>query len=185
MFEDINALIYCEGKLERCKAEHEMMKAVNEYYRTHGTIIGCPAVSEEKAAELDEDMRRRYPMHNQPYMPYALKNNAAEIRRLKVQLGITSEKHDEKRIDEKIIEASDISAKEDIFLRVDAFKDEPWYDDVALFTRIGVCKTKAENAPEVCKALNQLGYSVRLKTKDGELYVLPQQEKKAKEPDAR
>ena len=84
MFEDVNALTYYQGKLERCKAEHEMMKAVNEYYRLHGTIIGCPAVSEEKAIELDEDMRRRYPMHNQPYMPYALKNNAAEIRRLKV-----------------------------------------------------------------------------------------------------
>ena len=85
----------------------------------------------------------------------------------------------------EILETSDASAKEDIFLRVDAFKDEPWYDDVTLFTRIGVCKTKAENAPEVCKALNKLGYSVRLKAKDGELYVLPQKEKKAKEPEAR
>ena len=82
MFEDINALTYYEGKLERCKAEHEMMKAVNEYYRTHGTIIGCPAVSEEKAAELDEDMRRRYPMHKQPFMPNILRNKLAEIRRV-------------------------------------------------------------------------------------------------------
>ena len=30
MFEDINALTYYQGKLERCKAEHERMKAVNE-----------------------------------------------------------------------------------------------------------------------------------------------------------
>ncbi len=174
-----------QARLEICERNQEQMKAINNYYREHGTIIGYPDLSVEEAEQLNEDMRRRYPMHNQPYMPYALKNNAAEIRRLKVQLGISSEKHDEKWRDGKIIEASDISAKEDIFLRVDAFKDEPWYDDVALFTRIGVCKTKAENAPEVCKALNQLGYSVRLKTKDGELYILPQQEKKAKEPDAR
>ena len=85
----------------------------------------------------------------------------------------------------EILETSDTSAKEDIFLRVDAFKDEPWYDDVTLFTRIGVCKTKAENAPEVCKALGQLGYSVRLKTRNGELYVLPTKDKKPKETEAR
>ena len=25
---------------------------------------------------------------------------------------------------------------EDIFLRADSFKDEPWYDDLVLYTRI-------------------------------------------------
>lgn len=78
-----------------------------------------------------------------------------------------------------------VSAKEDIFLRVDAFKDEPWYDAVSLFTRIGVCKPKVEHAPDVYKALKQLGYSVRLKTKGGELYVLPAKDKKPKETEAR
>ena len=78
-----------------------------------------------------------------------------------------------------------VSMKEDMFLRVDAFKDEPWYNDVALFTRIGVCKTKVEHAPDVYKALKQLGYSVRLKTKDGELYILPAKDKKPKETEAR
>ena len=78
-----------------------------------------------------------------------------------------------------------VSMKEDMFLRVDAFKDEPWYNDVALFTRIGVCKTKVEHAPDVYKALKQLGYSVGLKTKDGELYILPAKDKKPKETEAR
>lgn len=78
-----------------------------------------------------------------------------------------------------------VSAKEDIFLRADAFKDEPWYDAVSLFTRIGVCKSKSEHAPEVCKALKQLGYSVRLKTKEGDLYVFPAKDKKPKETDSR
>jgi hypothetical protein len=82
MFEDKDALVYYESKLERCKAEHEMMKAVNEYYRKNGTVIGCPAVSKEKAAELDEDIRRRYPIHTQPYMPSALRNKLAEIHRI-------------------------------------------------------------------------------------------------------
>ena len=75
--------------------------------------------------------------------------------------------------------------KEDIFLRTDAFKNEAWYGDVILFARIGVCKPKVEHAPEVCKALKQLGYSVRLKTKDGELYILPVKDKKPKETEAR
>ena len=96
MFEDVNALTYYQGKLERCKAEHEMMKAVNEYYRTHGTIIGCPAVSEEKAAELDEDIRRRYPIHKQPYMPSALRSKLNEIRRWEKSLNGGYKKNDER-----------------------------------------------------------------------------------------
>ena len=75
--------------------------------------------------------------------------------------------------------------KEDLFLRVENFKNEPWYGDLVLYSRIGVCKTKPEYAPEVCKALNRLGYSVRLKAKDGELYVLPAKDKKPKEMEAR
>ena len=77
------------------------------------------------------------------------------------------------------------SGNRDIFMRVENFEDKPWYDSIVLFTRIGVCKIKPEYAPEVCKALKQLGYSVRLKTKDGELYVLPAKDKKPKETEAR
>ena len=101
MFEDINALVYYEGKLERCKAEHEMMKAVNEYYRTHGTIIGCPAVSEEKAAELDEDMRRRYPIHTHPFMTYTLRHTWAEIRRIEKTIDCDIKGNDRKRNNER------------------------------------------------------------------------------------
>lgn len=75
--------------------------------------------------------------------------------------------------------------KEDLFMRVENFKNELWYGDLVLYSRIGVCKTKPECAPEVCKALKQLGYSVRLKAKDGELYVLPAKDKKPKEMEAR
>ena len=75
--------------------------------------------------------------------------------------------------------------REDLFMRVENFKNEPWYGDLVLYSRIGVCKTKPECAPEVCKALKQLGYSVQLKAKDGELYVLPAQNKKPKEMEVR
>lgn len=75
---------------------------------------------------------------------------------------------------------------EDIFLRVDSFKNEPWYDDFVLYTRIGVCKPKTENCKAVCRALRQLGYGVTLKLRDGDLYVMPfGKNKKPKETEAR
>ena len=77
-------------------------------------------------------------------------------------------------------------AKEDIFLRTDSFKDKPWYGDIALYTRIGVCKPKPIYAKEVCRALRQLGYGVTLKFKGGDLYVTPYgKNKKPKETEAR
>ncbi len=86
-----------QARLEICEREQAQMKAVNTYYREHGTVIGCPDLSEEQANMLDEDVRRRYPMHNQPYMPYVLKNNASEIRRLKAQLDGRSPKNNNER----------------------------------------------------------------------------------------
>lgn len=86
-----------EARLEVCERDQAQMKAINAYYREHGTIIGYPDLSEEQAEALNEDMRRRYPMHKQPYMPYTLKNNAAEIRRLKAQLDGRSEKKSNER----------------------------------------------------------------------------------------
>ncbi len=101
MLGDMNALICYEDRLERCKSEHEMMKAVNEYYRKHGTIIGCPVVSEEKAAEFDEDMRHRYPMHTQPFMPSAIRNKLAEIRRIEKTIDRDIKGNDRKRNNER------------------------------------------------------------------------------------
>lgn len=75
---------------------------------------------------------------------------------------------------------------EDIFLRADSFKDEPWYDDLVLYTRIGVCKPKPVYAKDLCKALRQLGYDVTLKFNGGDLYVTPcGKNKKSKETEAR
>ena len=89
------------------------------------------------------------------------------------------------REDPQALEKIQTEMKEDIFMRVENFKDRSWYDNIALFTRIGVCKVKVEHAPEICEALEQLGYSVRLKTRNGELYVLPTKDKKPKETEAR
>ena len=86
-----------QARLEVCERDQEQMKAINAYYREHGTVIGYHDLSAEQTEELNEDMRRRYPMHNQPYMPYTLKNNAADIRRLKAQLDGRSVKHNDEK----------------------------------------------------------------------------------------
>ena len=116
-----------------------------------------------------------FPKGFQQYLEYCLKNNvtAAQMR----------ENFDYDGVD--LLTLYRAEGKEDMFLRVDAFKDKPWYGDVVLFTRIGTCKPKAEHVPEVCKALRQLGYAVRLKAKEGELYVFPAKDKKPKETEAR
>lgn len=116
-----------------------------------------------------------FPNGFQQYLEYCLKNN--------VTVAQMRENFDYDGVD--LLTLYRAEGKEDMFLRVDAFKDKPWYGDVVLFTRIGVCKTKVEHAPDVYKALKQLGYSVRLKTKDGELYILPAKDKKPKETEAR
>ena len=81
--EDPHAIEKLTEKLSECERLQDTMKEVNAYYRKNGTIIGCPRLSEKQADALDESMRRRYPIHTQPYPPYALTNNNAEIRRLK------------------------------------------------------------------------------------------------------
>jgi len=81
--EDPRAIEKLTEKLSECERLQDTMKEVNAYYRKNGTIIGCPCLSEKQAEALDESMRRRYPIHTQPYPPYALTNNNAEIRRLK------------------------------------------------------------------------------------------------------
>ena len=84
--EDPNAIEKLKEKLAECERLQDTMKEVNAYYRKNGTINGCPCLNEKQAAALDESMRRRYPVHTQPYPPYALTNNNAEIRRLKKRI---------------------------------------------------------------------------------------------------
>lgn len=84
--EDPNAIEKLTEKLEECERFQDTMKEVNAYYRKNGTIVGCPCLNEKQADILDESMRRRYPMHTQPYPSYALTNNSAEIRRIKKRI---------------------------------------------------------------------------------------------------
>lgn len=84
--EDPNAIEKLNLKLGECERLQDKMKEVNAYYRKYGKIESCPALTTEEGLSLAEDMRRRYPIHTQPYPQYALTNNNAEIRRLKKRI---------------------------------------------------------------------------------------------------
>lgn len=75
--------------------------------------------------------------------------------------------------------------KEDIFLRVDYFRDKPWYNELQIYTSIGVCKTTPEYALDMRKALKRLGYSTEFLIKDGEIYICPMHRKNPRETEVR
>lgn len=62
---------------------------------------------------------------------------------------------------------------EDIFLRAEVFEDEKWYDELLIYTHIGVCKPEKEDAEAVRKALKMLGYETEESVYSGEVYLKP------------
>lgn len=84
--DDPQAIEKLTGKLEACQEQQTYMKAVNAYYRKHGTTKGCPGVSDEKAAKLDARVEAGYSWEKVPYRSYELSGNNAEIRRLKQRI---------------------------------------------------------------------------------------------------
>ncbi len=72
--------------------------------------------------------------------------------------------------------------REDIFFRVDNFKDKEWYGHFQVYLHIGVCQTTPEYALEMRKALKVMGFSTRATERDGKMYLVPQKEKPPQEP---
>ena len=62
------------------------MNKVNVYYKKNGTCVGCEGVSDELAAKLDKRVQEAYSWERQPFPPYRLTNNNAEIRRIKKRI---------------------------------------------------------------------------------------------------
>lgn len=83
--DDPNAVQKLQEKLSSLEQSQDTMKAANAYYRKHKTLDGCPVLSAEQIQKLTGDMKKRWYGREatQPFEPYALQNNNAEIRRLK------------------------------------------------------------------------------------------------------
>lgn len=78
---DPEALKALKCKLEMLQECQEEMKAVNAYWRKHGSLEGYGNLTEEQVKEINEDMERFHLL--QPYPSYHLQNNNAKIRQVK------------------------------------------------------------------------------------------------------
>lgn len=81
--DDALAIEKLQNKLAELEDLQAKMKARNAYYRKHKTMKGCEGISDEKATELDAEIKASYSWEQQPYPAWKLTNNNAEIRRTK------------------------------------------------------------------------------------------------------
>ena len=73
--DDENAVQKLRSKLASRERQQERMKAVNAFYRKHGTLDGCPALTPEEAEALKAAMARSWRASPKPYESYELTNN--------------------------------------------------------------------------------------------------------------
>lgn len=88
------ALEKLQARLDYLTAEQARMKRVNAWYRDHGTALGCPSLSASDALKIDdalvEDIARGCKT-SVPFEPWTLRNNAANISRLRSRLNNVTE----------------------------------------------------------------------------------------------
>ena len=84
--DDPQAIPKLQKKLDNLEKAQETMKAVNAYYRKHGTLDGCPHLSPENIENLKADMASGWHYENKPFQSWELSNNNAEIRRVRQRI---------------------------------------------------------------------------------------------------
>ena len=84
--DDPQAIPKLQKKLDGLEKAQETMKAVNAYYRKHGTLDGCPHLSPENIENLKADMASGWHYENKPFQSWELSNNNAEIRRVRQRI---------------------------------------------------------------------------------------------------
>ena len=77
---DVGSIPSLEKRLEERMELQGTMKAANAYYRSHGTLEGCPCLPREHVRMLEADMAAGYHMEDQPFTEFQILDNDAEIR---------------------------------------------------------------------------------------------------------
>ncbi|WP_368378242.1 LPD25 domain-containing protein [[Clostridium] symbiosum] len=84
--DDPQAIPKLQKKLDGLVKAQETMKAVNAYYRKHGTLDGCPHLSPENLEKLKAAMVSGWHYEKKPFQSWELSNNNAEIRRIRQRI---------------------------------------------------------------------------------------------------
>lgn len=87
---EADAVERLQKKLDALEAQRERMKTVNQFFRKHGTLEGCPALSDVEREKLASDMAAGWHLGKDPYASFTLSNMGAEIRRLKDRVSAIS-----------------------------------------------------------------------------------------------
>lgn len=77
---DERAIDKLQDKLDGLKAQQELMKSVNAYYRKHKTLDGCEDLTPEQIEKLKVEMSSSWRLEDKPYPTWALTNNNATIK---------------------------------------------------------------------------------------------------------
>lgn len=84
--DDPQAVQKLEAKLASLVEAQENMKAINAYYRKHGTLDGCTVLPEKQIKALQQDMKSSWHLEPKPFQSFELSNNNAEIRRTRARI---------------------------------------------------------------------------------------------------
>ena len=84
--DDPQAIPKLQKKLDGLVKAQETMKAVNVYYRKHGTLDGCPHLSPDNIENLKADMASSWHYEKKPFQSWELSNNNAEIHRVRQRI---------------------------------------------------------------------------------------------------
>ncbi len=84
--DDPNALKKLQSKLENEQKNHAHMKALNTYYRKHGTCVGFPGLEDGEAAWRDKAISQAHSWEGHPYPGYHLAYSRAEQKRLQERI---------------------------------------------------------------------------------------------------
>ena len=82
---DPEAIEALTAKLEGLKQGHAAMKAVNAFYRKHGTLDGCPELTPAVRKSIEGMWARGWHV-GVPYPSYALSNSLANVKRVEQRL---------------------------------------------------------------------------------------------------
>ena len=86
---DPKAADMLKENLSHVKSNNEYMQKVNDHYKEHGTVVGCPGVDDETAAKLNDRVKDG---QETPYPGSFFKQNYETMRRLQSNIDRVEQK---------------------------------------------------------------------------------------------